>query len=1439
MKKMICIMVALGLMASMVGMFVRISVSAVTDNTFTFNGTMSKEVLRNYASRAVTSWIVLEGSNVDPIFEEDLRMTQRVGAKYLARAASLSWSGYLSTDQINEHFALAKEKATTIHNADPEMIIQAGVFEIVYQDTVNNTAIPAWVFQDFGLPVVTRNFIYSDVAFPTGHRFGPGYWGNSGSAVPKIANIEAQMYFYYNICRYIDAGFEAIHLGQTEMMMDYLNVSNAVDWDRVTTLARAYAVNHARRGIVLFDGHSDINSTGLKVGDRLILDIQAAPLVPNETVSENGAMKCEIGDYNQYSFTWIGRSAGGIHPLGFNIDHNITILEFDNYGVSATPGVATPNAFYVWGYDDITWFALQPEWYRNQFLTECNNYLKNNSLDSEGKQVYFIEPSLRRIITGSQTLTYTPGNNYNADFALKYFARENTGYSYNGNNSTYNLTVTKDYRANRQSDGCPNGSNQEDTIKDIFLGNNAPEDPELLQVVLPSTSSLSTERQKIVCNVFPKGATFETDIDKFLTSVAGDPNSDERKYIIAPFSTADATDSGGTGITRWLTSDKGITVYKFDLADTTSEFKVSIFEQAWNYKVYASRDNNTWLQIGINTEVSMPSAFRLVNYPNNTSSLANMNSILVGNPKKMVYIKLEVQSGGGLNYQQLSIEGKFSKTLDTATAEVAMSVYSSTLSPADLSTFKTELKEGGTISEAPYITSYDPASVVNWNGMGIYRFIYGGTSATYMLDLDNKALDFDISAWGQAGGYTIEVSKNGTGGWLPLIDNNEDFGTQTLKTQTLTPASTKANVVEVLQNNIEKIVYLKITGKGINPYDPKFVYQNLIVKYSYYLSQEYYDSNPNTTYTGILVANPANRTDFDPKPEREDYFNNYYIEGGSPLYWLWTTLNSSPAVFKFDLPDITTNFEPVFAGYEFSGTFKIYASKNNINWYVVAEMTSQYIEGAVYNSTTGLYFGDPATPDVTEGREFNIYNSSNMNTVLDNNPSKIVYLKIGDIVSTAPDEWGSRIQLRYFGITYEYSNASVNIEATTNIKLSTITSNPIFVANASNSADYAPQPFRDDYFNNYYVEGGSSLYWLWKTFNNSQAVFKYDLPDITTNFEPVFAGYEFSGTFKIYASKNNINWYVVAEMTSQYIEGAVYNSTTGLYFGDPATPDVTEGREFNIYNSSNMNTVLKNNPSKIVYLKIGDIVSTTPDQYGSRIQLRYLGLTCNIPLSFNSYKVSTEKYISNIKSNSTVASFKAGLQTGTSAIVLKDKSGNGNILANGDSITTGTIIEVTNGAITETYKTVIYGDTTGDGILDIIDLAAVKSHLLKISYLEGIYKAAADISNKGSISISDLLALKKDLLGISSIVQVIQVPAVKVTVNKSAMSISSLSTGNLTAMVSPANSTNKLVSWTTSNGAVATVNSSGVVTGVSVGTATITVRTVDGGATATCTVTIT
>jgi uncharacterized protein YjdB len=77
-----------------------------------------------------------------------------------------------------------------------------------------------------------------------------------------------------------------------------------------------------------------------------------------------------------------------------------------------------------------------------------------------------------------------------------------------------------------------------------------------------------------------------------------------------------------------------------------------------------------------------------------------------------------------------------------------------------------------------------------------------------------------------------------------------------------------------------------------------------------------------------------------------------------------------------------------------------------------------------------------------------------------------------------------------------------------------------------------------------------------------------------------------------------------------------------------------------------------------------------------------------------------------------------------------------------------------------------------------------------------------------------------------------------VTLDKQTLPIEVGKTGTLTPTIAPADATNKAVTWSSSDDAIATVNG-GVVTGVAVGTATITVTTGDGNKTATCTVTVT
>jgi uncharacterized protein YjdB len=83
------------------------------------------------------------------------------------------------------------------------------------------------------------------------------------------------------------------------------------------------------------------------------------------------------------------------------------------------------------------------------------------------------------------------------------------------------------------------------------------------------------------------------------------------------------------------------------------------------------------------------------------------------------------------------------------------------------------------------------------------------------------------------------------------------------------------------------------------------------------------------------------------------------------------------------------------------------------------------------------------------------------------------------------------------------------------------------------------------------------------------------------------------------------------------------------------------------------------------------------------------------------------------------------------------------------------------------------------------------------------------------------------------------VPATGVTVSPTTAEIDVAATQQLTATVAPADASDKAVSWSSSATGVATVSQSGLVTGVSAGTATITATTHDGGFTATSEVTVT
>ncbi len=108
-------------------------------------------------------------------------------------------------------------------------------------------------------------------------------------------------------------------------------------------------------------------------------------------------------------------------------------------------------------------------------------------------------------------------------------------------------------------------------------------------------------------------------------------------------------------------------------------------------------------------------------------------------------------------------------------------------------------------------------------------------------------------------------------------------------------------------------------------------------------------------------------------------------------------------------------------------------------------------------------------------------------------------------------------------------------------------------------------------------------------------------------------------------------------------------------------------------------------------------------------------------------------------------------------------------------------------------------------------------------------------SNQALVS-DNLLSFGKSVRCVRT-VNNIQEPVTSVALNRDSATLSIGDTLQLFATVAPANASNKEVTWSSSNTSVATV-SNGVVTAEANGSATITVTTLDGEYTATCTITV-
>jgi hypothetical protein len=131
--------------------------------------------------------------------------------------------------------------------------------------------------------------------------------------------------------------------------------------------------------MVLCNGHTP--SGGLVHDGKLLLDFHAFPLRIKENPGKEQDAILQVG----FSDGIYNRSKGGVTFSGWKCEQLPYLVELDNYGSSRTPGKAGAGRNWVWGYDEITWFAHQDKSYRAAWLkyawdwvrkTDANGYLQ-------------------------------------------------------------------------------------------------------------------------------------------------------------------------------------------------------------------------------------------------------------------------------------------------------------------------------------------------------------------------------------------------------------------------------------------------------------------------------------------------------------------------------------------------------------------------------------------------------------------------------------------------------------------------------------------------------------------------------------------------------------------------------------------------------------------------------------------------------------------------------------------------------------------------------------------------------------------------------------------------------------------------------------------------------------------------------------------------------
>ena len=329
----------------------------------------------------------------------------------------------------------------------------------------------------------------------------------------------------------------------------------------------------------------------------------------------------------------------------------------------------------------------------------------------------------------------------------------------------------------------------------------------------------------------------------------------------------------------------------------------------------------------------------------------------------------------------------------------------------------------------------------------------------------------------------------------------------------------------------------------------------------------------------------------------------------------------------------------------------------------------------------------------------------------------------------------------------------------------------------------------------------------------------------------VAEGYTYEGSVIAFSQTADVSLKIVVSQGTSTITGTGgirVESTTGnasLSIAGPGSLDVEpKGSNSGITLCSSKNTNLD--------IDGADVTASSPAQYGVYL-ISSTDATSTSTITVNNGSLTTGgngnvgiyyywSGTSNAGTSSLTVSGNAVVDTRNSQIMAQNKEtvvqvgagsdGNGGIVFNGKSGT-------------------VYGDVTLQEDLEIgTDETLTIGKDASLTVPEG-----TTLTNDGTITVESGGNLTGTPTGDGSVVYKVT----GVSLNKTELPLFTGESEQLTATVKPDNATNKTVTWESSNTAVATVDESGNVAAVAAGEATITVKTADGGHTATCQIKVT